>query len=50
MIGIGSLGFAQLALIAGLAAGLLAAGVFDAPAALGADMALVIPDSGRVMP
>ena len=43
VIGIGSLGFAQLALVAGLAAGLLVAGVFDAPAALGGDMALVIP-------
>lgn len=43
VIGIGSLGFAQLALVAGLAAGLLAAGVFDAPAELGGDMALVIP-------
>ena len=43
VIGIGLLGFAQLALVAGLAAALLAAGVFDAPAALGADMALVIP-------
>ena len=43
VIGIGSLGFAQLALVAGLAAGLLVAGVFDAPAELGADMALVIP-------
>ena len=43
VIGIGSLGFAQLVLVAGLAAGLLAAGVFDAPAELGGDMALVIP-------
>ena len=43
VIGIGLLGFAQLALVAGLAAGLLAAGMFDAPAELGADMALVIP-------
>ena len=43
MIGIGLLGFAQLALVAGLAAGLLVAGVFDAPAELGGDMALVIP-------
>jgi ABC-2 type transport system permease protein len=43
VIGIGSLGFAQLALTVGLAAGLLAAGVFDAPAELGGDMALVIP-------
>ena len=43
VIGIGSLGFGQLVLIAGLAAGLLVAGVFDAPAELGADMALVIP-------
>ena len=43
VIGIGALGFAQLALVAGLAAGLLVAGVFDAPAELGGDMALVIP-------
>ena len=43
VIGIGSLGFAQLALVAGLAAGLLVAGVFDAPAELGGDIALVIP-------
>ena len=32
VIGIGLLGLAQLALVAGLAAVLLAAGVFDAPA------------------
>jgi ABC-2 type transport system permease protein len=43
VIGIGLLGFGQLALIAGLAAALLVAGVFDAPAELGGDMALVIP-------
>jgi len=43
VIGIGSLGFGQLVLVAGLAAGMLVAGVFDAPAELGADMALVIP-------
>jgi ABC-2 type transport system permease protein len=43
VIGIGSLGFAQLALVAGLATGLLVAGAFDAPAELGGDMALVIP-------
>jgi ABC-2 type transport system permease protein len=43
VIGIGSLGFAQLALVAGAAAVMLATGVFDAPAALGGDMALVIP-------
>ena len=43
VIGIGLLGFAQLALVAGLAAVLLAAGVFDAPAELGGDIALVIP-------
>jgi ABC-2 type transport system permease protein len=43
VIGIGLLGFAQLALIAGLAASLLAAGVFDAPAGLGGSLALVIP-------
>ena len=43
VLGIGLLGFAQLVLVAGLAAALLVAGVFDAPAELGADMALVIP-------
>ena len=43
VIGIGLLGLAQLALVAGLAAALLVAGVFDAPAELGGDMALVIP-------
>lgn len=43
VIGIGSLGFAQLALTVALAAGLLLAGVFDAPAALSGDIALVIP-------
>lgn len=43
VIGIGLLGFAQLALIAGLAAVMLAAGVFDAPTGLGASVALIIP-------
>ena len=43
VIGIGLLGLAQLALVAGLAASLLAAGVFHAPAELGASLALVIP-------
>ena len=43
VIGIGSLGFAQLTLVAGLAAALLVGGVFDAPAKLGGDMALVVP-------
>ena len=43
VIGIGLLGFAQLALVAGLAATLLAAGVFNAPAGLGGSLALVIP-------
>ena len=43
VIGIGLLGFCQLLLVAGLAASLLAAGVFDAPASLGASLALVIP-------
>ena len=43
VIGIGLLGLAQLALVAGLAATLLAAGVFDAPAGLGGSVALVIP-------
>lgn len=43
VIGIGLLGFGQLALVAGLAAVLLAAGVFDAPAQLGGSLALVVP-------
>jgi ABC-2 type transport system permease protein len=43
VIGIGLLGFAQLVLVAGLAATLLFAGVFAAPAELGADVALVVP-------
>ena len=43
VIGIGLLGFAQLALIAGLIAALLVGGAFDAPAELGGDVALVIP-------
>jgi ABC-2 type transport system permease protein len=43
VIGIGLLGLAQLTLIAGLAAGLLTAGVFDASAGLGGSAALVIP-------
>jgi ABC-2 type transport system permease protein len=43
VIGIGLLGLAQLAVIAGLAAGLLVAGVFDAPAGLGGSVALVVP-------
>jgi ABC-2 type transport system permease protein len=43
VIGIGLLGFAQLALIAGLAAVLLAAGAFEAPRSLGGNLALVIP-------
>jgi ABC-2 type transport system permease protein len=38
VIGIGLLGFAQLALVAGLAAALLGAGVFDAPASLGGSL------------
>ena len=43
VIGIGLLGFGQLVLVVGLAAALLVAGVFDAPAELGGDVALVIP-------
>ncbi|MGE5274852.1 MAG: ABC transporter permease [Verrucomicrobiota bacterium] len=43
VIGIGLVGLVQLALIAGLAAALLVAGAFDAPAELGGDVALVIP-------
>ena len=43
VIGIGLLGLAQLTLVAGLAATLLAASAFDAPAGLGGNLALVIP-------
>jgi len=43
VIGIGLIGLAQLALVAGLAVALLAAGVFDAPAGLGADVLLAVP-------
>jgi ABC-2 type transport system permease protein len=43
VIGIGSLGFAQLVLVAALAVGLLVAGAFDAPTELGGDMALIVP-------
>jgi ABC-2 type transport system permease protein len=43
VIGIGLLGLAQLALVAGLASVLLAAGFFDAPTSLGGSLALVIP-------
>ena len=43
VIGIGLLGLSQLVLVAGLAATLLMAGVFDAPAGLGGSVALVIP-------
>lgn len=43
LIGIGLLGLTQLVLVAGLAAALLAVGVFDAPRVLGWSMALVIP-------
>ena len=43
VVGIGLLGLAQLALIVGLAAVLLAAGVYDAPASLGPSVALVVP-------
>jgi ABC-2 type transport system permease protein len=43
VIGIGLLGFGQLALVAGLAAVLLAAGAYDAPTALGGSLALVMP-------
>ncbi|HEY6069056.1 MAG TPA: ABC transporter permease [Gaiellaceae bacterium] len=41
--GIGLLGLAQLALVAGLGAVLFAAGVFDAPAGLGGSVALIVP-------
>jgi len=43
VLGIGLLGLAQVALVGGLAAVLLAAGVFDAPSSLGGSLALVIP-------
>ena len=43
VLGIGLLGLTQLALVAGLAATLLAAGVYDAPAALGRSVMLVVP-------
>ena len=43
VIGIGLLGLGQLALVAGLAAALLAAGAFDAPKSLGGNVALVVP-------
>ena len=43
VIGLGLLGLGQVALVGGLASILLAAGVFDAPASLGANLALVIP-------
>jgi ABC-2 type transport system permease protein len=43
VIGIGLLGLAQLTVVAGAAAVLLAAGRFDAPAALGGSVALVVP-------
>jgi ABC-2 type transport system permease protein len=41
--GIGLLGLTQLALVAGLAAVLLAAGVYDAPPSLGRSVTLVVP-------
>ena len=43
VVGIGLLGLMQLALVAGLAAVLLAAGVYDAPSSLGRSVALVVP-------
>lgn len=43
VIGIGSLGLGQIALVAGLAAALITAGVFDAPGELAGDMLLVVP-------
>ena len=43
VIGIGLLGLAQLTLVGGLAAVLLAAGAFDTPASLGGSVALVVP-------
>ena len=43
VVGIGLLGLAQLVAVAGLGAVLIVAGVYDAPASLGASLALVIP-------
>jgi ABC-2 type transport system permease protein len=43
VIGTGLLGLAQLTLAAGVAAALIVAGVVDAPAELGASVALVVP-------
>ncbi|HSP71921.1 MAG TPA: ABC transporter permease [Gaiellaceae bacterium] len=43
VIGIGLLGLAQIALVAGLGAVLIAAGMYDAPSGLGGQLALVIP-------
>jgi ABC-2 type transport system permease protein len=43
VIGIGLLGLAQMALIGGVAASLLAVGVFDAPASLSGSVALLVP-------
>ena len=43
VIGIGLLGLGQIALVGGFASVLLAAGVFDAPASLGGNLALIIP-------
>jgi ABC-2 type transport system permease protein len=43
VIGIGLLGLGQVLLVGGLGSVLLAAGVFDAPASLGGNLALVIP-------
>ena len=43
VIGIGMLGLTQLALIVGLVASLLAAGVYDAPTSLGRSVVLVVP-------
>jgi ABC-2 type transport system permease protein len=43
VLGIGLLGLLQVALIGGLAAVLLAAGLFDAPPSLGGSVALLVP-------
>jgi ABC-2 type transport system permease protein len=43
VLGIGLLGLAQLALVAGLASVLLSAGAFDAPTSLGGSVALIVP-------
>jgi ABC-2 type transport system permease protein len=43
VIGIGLLGLGQVALVGGVTAALFASGLFDAPASIGANLALVVP-------